>query len=148
MSPIVTQIEIARSPQDVFAYATDPAHFSEWQDDVVAAGTVTDGPLGVGSRFTTTRRIGRTNRTMTQEVRASNAPTRWAARGVDGPLRANVELRIEPLDDGARSRITVMMDFRGEGVGRVLVPVLRTVAARRAPQSYQHLKARLERPGG
>lgn len=146
MPPIVTQIEIARSPQDVFAYATDPAHFSEWQDDVVGARSDTDGPLRAGSRFTTTRRIGRTNRTMTQEVRASDPPTRWAARGVDGPLRANVEVRIEPLEDGTRSRLTAMMDFRGHGLGKALVPVVRAVAARRAPHSYQHLKARLERP--
>ncbi len=37
MAPIISRIEIARPAEDVFAYATDPSRFSEWQDDVVTA---------------------------------------------------------------------------------------------------------------
>ena len=36
MSAFVSSIEIDRAPADVFAYVTDPARFSEWQDDVVS----------------------------------------------------------------------------------------------------------------
>jgi hypothetical protein len=35
MPPIVTTAEIGRPAADVFAYATDPARFSEWQKGVV-----------------------------------------------------------------------------------------------------------------
>jgi uncharacterized protein YndB with AHSA1/START domain len=31
MPPIVTSAEIGRPAAEVFAYATDPARFSEWQ---------------------------------------------------------------------------------------------------------------------
>ena len=31
MSPIVSTIEIDRPPEEVFAYATDPTRFAEWQ---------------------------------------------------------------------------------------------------------------------
>lgn len=34
MTPIVLTIDIACPPGDVFAYATNPAHFAEWQHDV------------------------------------------------------------------------------------------------------------------
>lgn len=37
MSAIVHTIEIARPPDEVFRYATDPSRFTEWQDDVVGA---------------------------------------------------------------------------------------------------------------
>ena len=74
-----------------------------------------------------------------------HASTHWAAHGIDGPVRPNVELTIEPLADNTRSRLTVVMDFEGHGIGRVLVPlVVRRQAASRAPQTYQHLKERLE----
>src|SRR5262249_17894275 len=63
MSAIVSTIDIARPPDEVFAYVTDPARFPEWQDDVVRVQVA-------GSRFTTTRRIGRAERTMTQEITA------------------------------------------------------------------------------
>jgi uncharacterized protein YndB with AHSA1/START domain len=35
MAPIVTSTEIERPAAEVFAYATDPARFSEWQKGVV-----------------------------------------------------------------------------------------------------------------
>jgi uncharacterized protein YndB with AHSA1/START domain len=35
MPPIVSSIDIARPPDEVFAYATDPSRFAEWQRDVV-----------------------------------------------------------------------------------------------------------------
>jgi uncharacterized protein YndB with AHSA1/START domain len=35
MAPIVSHIEIARPPDEVFAYVTDPSRFHEWQHDVM-----------------------------------------------------------------------------------------------------------------
>ena len=35
MAPITCSIEIARSAEEGFAYATDPTRFSEWQKGVV-----------------------------------------------------------------------------------------------------------------
>jgi uncharacterized protein YndB with AHSA1/START domain len=146
MSPITSHIEIARPAEDVFAYATDPSRFSEWQDDVVSAHLEAGQTLGVGSWFTTIRRMGRSERAMTQEITESRPPTNWAAHGVDGPVRPNVVMTIEPLADNTRSRITVVMDFEAHGIGKLLVPlIVRRQAAKRAPQSYQHLKERLER---
>jgi uncharacterized protein YndB with AHSA1/START domain len=42
MPPIVTSAEIGRPAAEVFAYATDPARFSEWQKGVVDGHM--DGP--------------------------------------------------------------------------------------------------------
>jgi len=52
MPAIVSTIEIAASPDDVFAYATDPSRFAGWQDDVVAVRVEEVMPLasGRGSR--------------------------------------------------------------------------------------------------
>ena len=153
MSPITSQIEIARPCHEVFAYATDPTRFAEWQADVVSARMVEGGEEGeLGAKFTTVRRIGRGTRAMTQEIIESTPPMRWAARGVDGPVRPNVVLTVEPLEGYARSRVTFRMDFEAHGLGRLIVPLLvRPMAARRAPRSYRHLKERLEgsaRPTG
>jgi uncharacterized protein YndB with AHSA1/START domain len=147
MAPLVSSIEIARPPADVFRYATDPTRFPEWQYDVVSVRMEDDAPAGVGSRFTTTRRIGSGEQTMTQEITEVSPPARWAARGVAGPIRPRATIAIEPLRDGAASRVTFSLDFEGHGVGVPLVPVVRRMAAKGAPTSYRNLKQLLERDG-
>ena len=57
MAPIVESIEIARRPEDVFAYVTDPDHLAEWQESVVSARCEGDRPVSVGSRVVVTRHV-------------------------------------------------------------------------------------------
>jgi uncharacterized protein YndB with AHSA1/START domain len=140
----VSSIEIARPPDEVFSYITDPAHFAEWQYDVVSVRLEGGRPPSVGSRFTTTRRIGRAQRTMTQEITEINPPRSWAAHGVAGPIRPNANITVEPLNNSTRSRVTFALDFEGHGIGVPLVPVVRRMAAKGAPTSYRNLKERLE----
>jgi hypothetical protein len=35
-----------------------------------------------------------------------------------------VSVTVEPLDDGARSRVMITVDFEGRGAGRVLAPLV------------------------
>ncbi len=143
MAPIVSTIDIECPPEEVFAYVTDPSRFPEWQLDVVKVRLEGTGPRGVGSRFTTTRRVG----TITQEIIEIDAPRRWAARGVGGPLRVQANVTVEPLGDGARSRVTFALDFAGRGLGNLLTPVIRKMTAKQAPTSYRNLKQQLESGG-
>ncbi len=154
MSPIVTTIEIARPPAEVFAFVTDPSRFPEWQRDIVGVRIEGARPPGVGSRFTTTRRIGNTERTMTQiqEITEITAPRSWTARGADGPIRAHGSVTVEPLDGGTRSRVRTSLDLEGHGIlGRLLgiplVPLVRRQVEKVGAASYQNLKRLLESGG-
>ena len=74
-----------------------------------------------------------------------DAPHAWAMKGIDGPVRALVETRIEPLAGGTRSRVTIALDFEGHGIGRILVPLLVRPETRKGlPRNLSHLKARVE----
>ena len=139
MGALVSTIEIARTPEDVFAYATDPRHFPEWQGDVVGVQLAGD------ARFTTTRRFARAERTLTQEIVRDDPPRTWAARGIDGPIRPSASVTVEPLDGGTRSRVTFTLDFEGHGLGVALLPIVRRQAEKGAPVSYANLKRLLER---
>jgi uncharacterized protein YndB with AHSA1/START domain len=148
MAPIVESIEISRRPEDVFSYVTDPSRLPEWQESVVSVRREDSGPVTAGSRAIVTRRVGRRERAMTAELAELNPPTSWAVRGVDGPVRGNVKGTIEPLDDGARSRVTIELDFESHGIGKLLVPlVVRRQAQREVPRNQQKLKQRLESGG-
>src|SRR5918995_1410164 len=115
MPPVMHTIQIDRPPEEVFLYVTDPTRFAEWQYDVVSVRLEDGRPPGVGSRFTTTRRIGRAERTMTQEITEINHPRSWAAHGVAGPIRPSASISVEPLNDSTRSRVTFALVSRGMG---------------------------------
>jgi uncharacterized protein YndB with AHSA1/START domain len=145
MAPIVTSAEIAQPPDDVFRYVTDPSRLAEWQESVISSRTEESGPPRVGSRVVQTRRMGRREQTMTSEITEIDPPTSWAVRGVDGPVRGIVRGTVESLEDGARSRVTIELDFEGHGVGKLLVPlVVRRQAQRQMPTNMEKLKERLE----
>ena len=144
MPPITVSTEVDRPAEDVFAYATDPTRFSEWQAGVVAGRLDPPGVPAVGTRCLTTRRIGFADRQSTSEVVRIDPPRAWAVRGVDGPIRALVEVAVEALT-AHRSRLTISVDFEGHGVGKLLVPlVVRREAAKEMPASVAALKRRLE----
>jgi hypothetical protein len=144
MAPITTTIEIDRSAEVVFAYATDPSRFSEWQKGVVDGAMDTPGAPKVGDRCLTTRRIGFANRAVTAEVVHLDPPTSWGVRGVDGPIRAGVDVTVEPLS-GTRARLTISIDFEGHGIGRLLVPLIVEREARKEmPANLAALKQRVE----
>jgi uncharacterized protein YndB with AHSA1/START domain len=144
MAPIVNSIEIARRPEDVFAYLTNPSNVPDWQQSAVSARGDAS-PLTVGSRVVVTRRFGRMERAMTNEVTELNPPKSWSLRGTDGPVRGNVKGTIEPLSDGQRSRVTLALDFEGHGIGKILVPlVVRRQVQAEMPRNLQNLKGRLE----
>jgi len=145
MPPITTSIEVDRSAKDVFAYATDPTRFHEWQQGVIDGHLDQPGTPAVGARCLTTRRIGRANRSSTSEVAHISPPATWGVRGIDGPIRAIVDVTVEPLT-ARRSRLTIAVDFEGHGVGKLLVPlIVRREARKEMPANLATLKERLER---
>ncbi len=148
MPPIVTSAEIDRPAAEVFAYATDPARFSEWQKGVVEGHM--DGPAdgtqppAAGAKCVTTRRIGGANRPSTAELVHIDPPASWRVRGIDGPIRAAVDVLVEPVS-GSRSRLTISVDFTGHGIGKILVPLMvRREARKEMPANMAALKQKME----
>ena len=58
------------------------------------------------ARFATTRRISGAERTTIQQITRNDPPHGWAARGIDGPIRPNATITVEPVNGGTRSRVT------------------------------------------
>ena len=148
MPPVVTSAEIGRPAEEVFAYATDPARFKEWQKGVVDGHM--DGPAdgtgipAVGARCVTTRRIGGAARPSTSELVQIDPPRTWGVRGTDGPIRAAVDVLVEPVT-GSRSRLTISVDFTGHGIGKILVPLMvRREARKEMPANMAALKHKME----
>jgi uncharacterized protein YndB with AHSA1/START domain len=147
MTPITTSTDVARAPEEVFDYVTDPTHFVEWQQSVVDGHMEAAGPPAVGDRCLTTRRVGGSARAVVSEITHVDPPRSWGVRGVDGPIRSIVDVTVAPLEDGTRSRVTIELDFTGRGIGKLLVPLfVRPSARKEMPANMTMLKRRLETP--
>jgi hypothetical protein len=144
MSPILAATEVGRPATQVFTYATDPTRFHEWQEGVVDGHLDRPGPPQAGAKCLTTRRIGWANRAVTSELTHVDPPRSWGVRGIDGLIRATVDFAVDALTE-TRARLTIAVDFEGNGIGKVLVPlVVRPQAQKEIPRNLASLKRRIE----
>ena len=144
MAPIVESVEIARSPEDVFAYIAELDKHGEWQSQIVSVEVETDGPTRVGSRVSEMRRMpGATVKSM-YEITAYDPPRSASFQVISGPVRPSGTITVEPVGDGARSRLTLQIEFVGHGLGKLLLPLALRDARKRIPADQARLKERLE----
>jgi hypothetical protein len=137
-------VDVDRPAAEVFAYATDPTKFYEWQQGVVSGKLESNGTPEVGDQCRTVRRIGGAERPSTSELVRFDPPRAWSVRGIDGPIRARVDVTVEPLTE-SRSRLNIAVDFDGHGIGRLLVPlVVRRRARAEMPENLARLKQHVE----
>ncbi len=145
MAPVVASIEVDRPAAEVFTYATDPRRFHEWQKGVTTGHLEARDKSGV-ARCVTTRRIGFADRPITSEITHLDPPRTRGIKGVDGPIRSKLDVVVEPLAD-SRSRLTIIIDFEGHGVGRILVPLVVVPEARKEmPVNLAKLRQQLQNP--
>ena len=149
MATIAASIEVASPPETVYGYVTDPSRFGEWQENVSGGHFDGDGPHGVGAICRTTRRIGFADRSVTSEIARAEPPHFWSVRGIDGPVRAFVDVAVRAAaGDSRRTVLTISIDFEGHGIGNLLVLLVRRQATREMPRNLQRVKANLESRAG
>jgi carbon monoxide dehydrogenase subunit G len=122
-------IEIARSPEDVFAYLTDVSNLPAWQAGVKSA---TRGDRRIEESRSL---LGRELHT-TLEVVEEDEPRLFTVRALDSPVPFTVRHELEPADGGTRLAVTAEGDVPGFAAGLV---------ARRAERQFRKDFERLKK---
>jgi uncharacterized membrane protein len=144
MAPITGSIEIDRPPEEVFAYLGQLERHGEWQSQIISSKLETEGPTGVGTRATDTRKVPGGTQNVTYEVTEYDPPRKTSFRGTNGPVRPVGSVTVEPAGEG-RSRVTLELDLKGHGLlGPIVAVLARSQARKQVPQDQQRLKERLE----
>ncbi len=99
-------IEIARTPEDVFAYLTDASNLPQWQEGVKSA-SLRDGRIEESRSL-----LGRELDT-TLEIVEQEEPRLFTLRALDGPVRVTIRHELEPADDGTQLTVTAEGDIPG-----------------------------------
>ena len=126
------RIEIARTPEEVFAYLSDVANLPEWQSGVRAA-------VQTGDRIEETRSfLGREMRT-TLEILENEPPRVLTLKALDGPVRFTVTHELEPAGNGTRLTVVAEGDVPGFASG-----IVAQQAKRQFSKDFARLKEILE----
>jgi uncharacterized membrane protein len=141
---VLTEIEINRPRDEVFAFTADPNNATAWYKNIKAVEWETPPPAVVGSRVRFRAQfLGRTLE-YTYEVREIEPGRRFVMATAQGPFPMETSYMWE---DGAEGATQMTLRNRGEpsGFAAVTAPVM-TRAMRKANEAdLQRLKALLER---
>ena len=125
-------IEIARTPEDVFAYLTDVSNLPDWQSGVKSA-TQRDGKIEESRSM-----FGRELHT-TFEIAEQEEPRLFTLRALDSPVPFTVRHELEPAGSGTRLTVTAEGDVPGFAAG-----LLAKRAEKEIRKDFERLKEILE----
>jgi carbon monoxide dehydrogenase subunit G len=134
---------VARPPEAVFDYMTDPAHLCDWQTVKTSAEQVTPGPRGVGTRIRerTKPPVGREFEQIV-EFSEFDRPRRFATHIVEGPAKIDGLWTFAPDGDG--TRVHFVAEGPLPGPLRLLEPLGRRVLGRQFAGYHENLRRNLE----
>jgi hypothetical protein len=140
MAVLENAIDIARSPLEVFDYCSDLCNEREWSPGYVKdVQRLTDGPIGVGTRYRAEWQQGGPN---TIEYRRFERPTSWEATADSKTLGMVFQGRVEPTPAG--SRLIIRIDLRPHGLARLAAPILGRVMQAQEIRNLAAIKRTLE----
>jgi uncharacterized protein YndB with AHSA1/START domain len=132
-------VDIRRSLEDVFDFVSDPRREPEWNPMMKRTVKLTDGPIGVGDRFTTEFANGPA---MVLECIGYERPRSWAFKGESRALKATSEGRVVPTPEGAH--LAMRMTVEPRGLLWLATPLLRRRLISMFPRDVDNIKVRLE----
>ena len=141
MARVTGEILINRPVALVFDYVADQRNEPIYNPRMLRSEKITDGPIGVGTRFRATARSGR----MLIEITEYNRPRRLGSRTTMSSVGVNGGLTFEPVD-GA-TRMSWSWDVRPKGPLRLLGPLVARLGRRQEQTIWTGLKAQLEGSG-
>lgn len=145
MAHIEGEVVIRRPVEEVFAFVADARNEPTYNRNMIRSEKVTDGPIGVGTRFRSSirsrpRPIGlHTEYTGFDPPHSIASATRMTAADVTGTLT------FTPTSAGTRLRWS--WDMRPKGAARLLAPLLMPIGARQERRMWTTLRDHLESTG-
>lgn len=96
---LVEQRWVARPQSEVFAYTADFSNIQDWDPGVVSSNKITEGPVGVGTRYDLEVRFGAGTSPMVYEIAVYEPDHRVVLAGRGEKLLATDEIRFATHDN-------------------------------------------------
>jgi uncharacterized protein YndB with AHSA1/START domain len=128
--------------EEVFAFVDDQRNAPQWQDGLVEVRRTTEGPIGIGTRYTFVRTF------MGQRMEGSNQyiehePNKCVRfKSTSGPLPFQFAYLTEPAATG--TQVTSVMEMQPEGLSEQAEEEMSISLSREMEAALSKLKALLE----
>ena len=116
---IENEIDIRRSPEEVFDYCSDHTHELEWNPKMRLVKKLTDGPVGVGTRYEMEFIPGRP---LIAECVRFERPTAWTMEGRALGMNMALGGQVTPSNDGAH--LVLETAFQARGIRALILPLI------------------------
>ena len=136
---IQNSVLLSCTPERAFDYLTDLGNEADWNPDMDHIEKVTDGPVGVGTKWIATWKSA--PKPVEVEMLEHDRPSRWVARN-GGPLEVNLTGRLEREAGGVR--LHVDFDARPHGPLRLFFPILLRKLRKGEAANMQRIRTALE----
>ena len=142
MANVAGEIVIRRRIEEVFDFVADERHEPQYNPNMIVSEKLTEGPIGVGTRF----RAEIMNRSkplqMQIEYTAFERPRRLASVTTSPIMETDGTLTFEPVAEGTRMRWSWIVKPRG--LLKLMTPVVGHIGRRQERAIWTELKRVLE----
>ena len=138
---VEAEVDIRRSPEEVFDFCCDLSHEPEWNPMMKHVVRLTAEPIGVGARYMT--EFVDAPR-MVMECVQYERPCAWSLTGESRALKAVGAGRVTPTSEGAH--LMMRMELEPLGPLKLVRPLLRRRMKSMFEKDLKNIKTRLEQP--
>lgn len=135
------EIVVERPVEEVFAYWADLENGPEWAEPVIERRKLTQGPVGLGTRFHGVDRFPGRRLEFEVEVTEFEPNTRMAAR-IGEPMNGTWEAEFSP--ENGSTRLHLIANVSPPGPLKVLAPVMGSWMKRAIEKDLLSFKENLE----
>jgi len=136
---------IWRRVEDVFDFVADERNEPRYNPRMVRVEKLTDGEIGIGTKFAATTKSGRGTADMVIEVTAFDRPRRLASATTLPSMDITGTLTFEPA--GAATRMRWSWELQPRGALKLLGPIVTVIGRRNEKAIWADLKRLLESEG-
>lgn len=119
---------VSKPQEEVFAYTADFSNIDQWDPGIAQSTEMTDGALGVGTKYQLEVRVGPGSTPMIYEIVTFDPPHRVVLVGTGRRLHAVDDIRFAA--DGSDTVIEYTADLTFIGLPRLLTPLMRPALRR------------------
>jgi dehydrogenase/reductase SDR family protein 12 len=145
MVTLLEVIEVNRSLEEAFAFASDFSNAERWDPGVKESRHEGAAAVGVGATYRLIVTFRKTSLPMTYRITEFDPPNRVVLRGQGSTVRAVDEIRFERAGRD-RTRITYRADLRMRGLLVLVEPFLRGAFDRMGKRAAAGLRDALNQP--
>ena len=139
MTVIQSSTVIRCTPEQAFDYLSDMRNEPEWNPTAVSVEKLTDGPVGLGTRF---RAKWKGGPPVEVTMVGYDRPVAWEAHN-GGPIEVAFKARLETVSEG--TRLSVDFDARPHGWFRLVFPLFLLKLRRDEKANMTYIRQALER---